>query len=59
MEVPKLGEPKLIFLRCPKCEGVYHAERTCFDPAYASVKLMCPYCRNEFHARDAAKTWGL
>ncbi len=37
---------------CPKCEKKFHVHHE--DLRHAGIKLLCPYCGEQFHVDEAA-----
>lgn len=53
----KIGIPKVIWVMCPNCQGLFYIHRMFYEPEYNYLKLHCPFCHNNF-AKEEAKTWG-
>lgn len=45
----------IFHLDCPKCGGEYYLERGLYleQSRNPEIKLICPYCHEEFYGRDA------
>lgn len=57
--MPKVGEPSIVWLKCPKCGGLFYIERDFYLPYFDHVLLHCPFCGLDFPKEKAANVWGI
>ncbi|WP_102348985.1 hypothetical protein [Bacillus sp. Marseille-P3661] len=46
-----LGD-KILWVNCTSCSGNFYCEH---DLLYMDIELICPFCKNEFLARDGVR----
>ncbi len=43
-------EERIFWAKCPKCEKSFYCD---YNLRFEQVKLICPYCQNEFGADES------
>lgn len=46
-----LGD-RILWVDCPSCAGKFYCE---YELLHSEFKLICPFCHNEFHAKEGTK----
>lgn len=45
-----MGIERIFWAKCPKCEDKFYCD---YALRFAQVKLICPYCANEFAVAES------
>ena len=59
MEVVELGNPKFVWLRCPRCADLFYVVKEFWSTQFNVLTLHCPFCQQDFKKEECKELWGL